>query len=68
MTRAVTSSKPASVVTMHDSHGYAAARRRRPAPAASISPLFEYACREGNYPLALGLSGARAEERARAPR
>ncbi len=28
------------------------------------SPLYEYACHEGNYPMALGLRGARAEERA----
>ena len=26
-------------------------------------PLFEYACHEGNYPMALGLSGTRADER-----
>ena len=30
------------------------------------NPLYEYACHEGNYPMALGLSGARADERARA--
>ena len=32
----------------------------------SDRPIFEYACREGNYGLANGLSGARGEERKKA--